>query len=607
MGIQIAKTILLSFTCLLLLSKAVLGQSNQHLKQAIQRSLTAEKLTGAVWTVVDSDGQIHTASAGIKDNDSKELLRPTDRVHVGSVAKTVLAAGILHLATIGKLNIDDPVNKYLPTVSFINPWEDTNPITLRHLLDHTSGLSDVRLWHVFSTTAIPKGQLSEFFAHDPSILQIQARPGSIFSYSNMGYTLLGMVVESVTKIRYEAYLDESVLEPLGMRNSTSEFVTQIGDFADKDLAMGHFDNGETSPALPVYVRPAGQFTTTASDMGIFLKFMMSDGRINGRDFIKKAFLDELGIARTDAAKNGLPDGYGLGAYSRDRHGVRGIVHGGHILGFRTMIYLFPEEQKAFFISHNTDSETADYNVFDRILIKHLGIPGRVPEASRPTSAELAAWNGYYAPAINKVMPFGLVDYIMAFTKVTVKSNGAVLKPFQKTAISLTYTGNHKFMAEERTVPSHIFHKSDGDRHLISTGLGTLRKVNGSLILLGAISFLAGLTGLVYLLLSGTYQILKFRRHIWKQPLIWCFSAVFLILLSIVFLIFQPFITIGDLTVGSFLLASGTVLLPLFTVISIYKYALAGWYAKADLVSLFFLLQLLIVLILNGLIPFVLWK
>lgn len=593
-----------------MISDEVLGQSDLQLKKAIKRSLTAEKLTGAVWSVVGSDGRIHSDCAGIKNNDSKEALRPTDRVHVGSVAKTVLAAGILHLATSGKLDIDDPVKKYLPAVSFINPWENTDPITLRHLLDHTSGLSDVRLWHVFSTKSSVDAQLSEFYAKDPSVLQLQARPGSIYSYSNMGYTLLGMVIESVTRRRYEAYLDESLLKPLGMYNSTFEFVTQTGNRADKELAMGHLDKGETSPAVQVYVRPAGQFTTTAGDMGLFMKFMMGDGKIKGRAFIKKTFLARLGKAHlTDASKNGIPGGYGLGASYRDRHGVRGIVHPGVILGFHAMVYMFPEEKKAFFISHNMESEVADYEVFNEILIRHSGLRPPAAEPSGQNRRDLSDWNGYYLPAINKVVPFGFIDYIFGHTKVTIKPGAAVLEVFQKPPVLLAYSGGQLFTAEGRTGPSHTFYKSEG-KHLFSTGLRTFRKVSGLQILAATISFLAGAAGILYLLVSGTWQLFRFKQMIWRQPVAWYFSAICLLLLSILCLVFQPFITLGDLTVGSFLLASATALLPAFTGISIYKYwqtGLSRLSAKADFAALLFLLQLLIVLFFNDLVPFVLWR
>ncbi len=237
------------FIISLFLVNTILARSNNELHQDIEKLLLEQKLTGAVWTIVDSNG-ITTDCAGLKNAESKESFKPTDTVHIGSIAKTILAVGVLHLATEEKINLDESVSKYLTDTKFINKWNATNPVTIRHLLDHTSGLSDSKLWHIFSTSSTPNTPLSTFYQNDPKILTIQAKPGSIYSYSNMGYTLLGMIIESVTNQRYEKYLNENIIKPLGMYNSTFKFLTQIGNNGDKSLAMGHFDNGKPTAALP---------------------------------------------------------------------------------------------------------------------------------------------------------------------------------------------------------------------------------------------------------------------------------------------------------------------------------------------------------------------
>ncbi|GAB3201964.1 CubicO group peptidase (beta-lactamase class C family) [Pontibacter aydingkolensis] len=586
-------------------------QAEPRLKQAIHRALIDQKLTGAVWAIVTPDGSIYAACAGFKNNEAKTHFQVTDKVQVGSITKTVLAAGILRLATEGKLYLDAPVNNYLPGVPFDNPWQETRPVTVRHLLDHTSGLGDLRLWHLFSTSSTATTKLAEFYLKDPSVLVIQAKPGSQFSYSNIGYTLLGMVIEAVTKQPYEAYLDEHLLKPLGMHNSTFGFVSQTGKLADTSLAMGHLDKGLPYAAYPMYIRPAGQFTTTAHDMGLFLRFMMSDGIINGKSFIDKAFLSQLGKAyQTDASRLGLPLGYALGASYRDRHGVIGLTHGGNIVGYRAMMYMFPKEQKAFFIAHNMDSETADYHIFNKLLIEHLDIAAQSPPIAKESTADLADWNGYYVPAITKVVPFGLADYLSSFTKVEVTPQGASFSPFQKEPVILHYLGNHTFIAEGKSAPSHAFYKDADGQQFITTGLSTIRKTNGLYILLGWLSIAAGLAGIIFLLFSWLYKLITLRKESWRHPLVWHFIAVAIILSAMLFLLNQSFVSLGDKTSGSVLLATGTFLLPALTAVSTYKFLrsdLSTLVAKVDLLALVFVLQLTVVLFLNGLIPLMLWK
>lgn len=587
------------------------GQNENILKNDVRNALKKEGLIGAVWTIVDSNG-ISTDCAGFKNAETKENFKPSDKVHIGSIAKTILAVGVLRLATDGKINLDESVSKYLTDTKFINRWNATNPVTIRHLLDHTSGLSDAKLWHIFSTSSTPNTLLSAFYQNDPKILTIQAKPGSIYSYSNMGYTILGMLIESVLNQRYEKYLDENILKPLGMYNSTFHFVSQTGNKADKNLAMGHFDNSIPTAAQPIYLRPAGQITTTAYDMGLFLRFLMSDGKIGSIKFIDEKYLQNIGKqVSTEAFQNGVPYGYALGAYTRDRYGVIGISVIGNILGFAARVYWFPAQQKAFFISHNMDSETADYDIFNSILVKHLNIKAETSNLSSvKTNSFISEYSGYYIPVITIVEPFRLLDIIFSYTKVSVSDSGAGLNPMQKKSQKLVYLGNNRFSSEGRTNISHSFYKNENGKLMITDGISTMEKVSGIKILLIALSLVLGLLGLAYLLFSTIYQSIKFKRTFLNKPIFYVSFAFLAILASMPFLFTQPFISMGDKTIGNTLLYFGTILLPLLTIVSIIKYIKfdkTNWVYKLDFLSLFFVLQFSTLLFFNDLIPFALWK
>ena len=140
--------------------------SQAILNQKISQHLQDQKMAGAVWCTIDSSGNIKTDAAGFNNVPKNLLMKPTDKVMVGSITKSLLSVGILRLATEGKLNLNDPVNKYLPNVTFDNPWEKSQPVTIQHLMDNTSGLGDLRLWHIFNSTAAPDTPLSEFYEKD---------------------------------------------------------------------------------------------------------------------------------------------------------------------------------------------------------------------------------------------------------------------------------------------------------------------------------------------------------------------------------------------------------------------------------------------------------
>ena len=118
-----------------------------------------------------------------------------------------------------------------------------------------------------------------------------------------------------------------------MNSSTFQFTTQKGENVDQHLAMGHFDNGTTQENIPMFLRPAGQFTTTAKDMALLAKFLMSDGVINEKSFIDKELLNQMGNPiSTESYKNGLTSGYQFGLSYRDRYGVVGKFHRGRQRG-----------------------------------------------------------------------------------------------------------------------------------------------------------------------------------------------------------------------------------------------------------------------------------
>ena len=333
---------------LLFLSNISVAQDNETLDEKLRKAVTKEKLTGAVWSTI-SDDIVTTGVIGLKNADTKENLEKNDRVLIGSVTKTLIATGILHLASQGKLDIESPVYKIIPNITFDNPWREDNPVTIRDLLNHTSGIEDSKFWQVFSTKSTASTPLEYIFSKNPSVLKVRTRPGTRFSYSNMGYSFLGLIIEKTTQEPYETYLDKNLLVPLGMKNSTFQFTTQKGENIDQHLAMGHFENGTTQENIPMFLRPAGQFTTTAKDMAQFAKFLMSDGTINGKFFIDKALLNQMGNpTSTESYKNGLKSGYQFGLSYRDRYGVVGKFHRGNTIGYRATFYLFPEQKKRFF-------------------------------------------------------------------------------------------------------------------------------------------------------------------------------------------------------------------------------------------------------------------
>ena len=574
----------------------------------IARHLETEGLPGAVWTLVTPAGGIRTGAAGFKHAGTAQAMTPDARVHVGSVAKTVIAIGVLRLVTQGKLSLDTEVGSLLPALRFDNQWQATDPVRIRHLLEHTAGLNNFRFSQIFSLHAHADAPLSAALGDAP--LAINTCPGARYVYSSIGYHLLGMVIEAVTGSRYERYLDAALLQPLGMHDSTFAFTTQVGAMADPRLAMGHFENGVAHPALPVHLRPATQLATTAADMGRLAQFLMGDGAIDGVPFVASELLAALGGAHdTDAARTGLGVGHGLALATRDRHQVTGDCHPGTMVGFQAMLCLYPAERKAFFVAANADVESADYDKLNKSLIAALQLT-RMVESTSTTAPLLAMeeWSGIYVPAWNAVASLAWVDTV--FNAVNVRWDGILLQlaPMQGQPASLRPAGGMLFQRGDRIAPSHVLFVTNGER-MLSDGLRTYRQVPSTKMLWLWGSAVLGVVGLIVVLLRGAWLLFCGRLRstsVLAVPL----ASVLLLLAPLPFFFTQSFLQLGDLTMASGLLALATCTLALGIAYGLVRLLMRGRHIRRpvlDCAALLAVMQWTIVLATWGMLPFVLWR
>jgi CubicO group peptidase (beta-lactamase class C family) len=588
---------------------AVARASPAPLQPRVERILREEGMAGAVWATVGADGAIRTGAAGTRDVRTGAPLAPDDKVHVGSVAKTLLATGVLQLASAGRLDLDAPVDRYLPHLRFANPWPG-HPVRVRHLLDHTAGLDDMRLWQMFTTQATPDTPLRAAFTRDPSVLAIRSRPGGRFSYSNMGYTLAGMVVEAVAGERYETWLDRELLRPLGMRDSTFGFTTQAGADADPRLAWGHLDMATPAAALPVYLRPAGQFTTTVHDLALLARFLMGDGRADGRMLVRPELLRAMGRASTtEAARAGLAVGYGLGLGLRDRHGAVGLCHSGDVVGFHAMLCLFPDAApagKAFVAVQNTDGDGLDPGRIDALLVEALSLPK--PPAARPAPAprDITQWEGRYVPAPNRFASFAYADYL--FDGFSLAWDGAALRmaPLQGPERRLLPAGGMRLAAADRSIASHVLLRDPHGGRLLSDGLHTWRRVDAGAYWLAAASLALGVLGLSWFLVAVPVRA-AFRREPLPVPGV---LGAALLLFPIPWFLAQSFVQLGDRTVASLSLYAASAALPILMLWQAWRSArrregLAR--GIANLAAALLVLQWCAVLVAWGMLPFALWR
>jgi CubicO group peptidase (beta-lactamase class C family) len=522
---------------------------------SLSRVLVEEGIAGVVYGLVDGEAD-RSGAAGVSNHRDAAPLRADAKMHVGSIAKTFISLGVLRLVTQGRADLDAPLERSLPSIRIDNPWAARTPVTLRHLLDHTAGLDDVRLWQVFTRDVDPRAPLAGAFDRGGDLLRIRSEPGTQFSYSNMGYTLAAMAIESITGERYESWLDRELLAPLGMKDSTLEFRSQIGVSADPRLAWGHQQDFTPVSAVPMWVRPAGQFTTTASDMNRAARFLLGDGQLDGVTFIHATLLRGMGRPTTNAAKGGLDAGYGLGLATRDRHGAVGVCHLGDTVGFHAALCFYPEQGKAFFFSLNTDSDAANYARFDAELVKALGVVSPVAPAVAASVSPI--WRGRYARAPARFEAFRYFDLLLDSVVLDVDEGVLILRRLGAEARPLTPVGPNLFRAPDRTIASHVLLAGPDGIVAFSDGAGTFHRVSDLRYFGNWLSLALGSLGLLALMILIPLRRLTSGEPLWPPASF----GILLILVPLTLFAIQPFMAIGEVTAASVALYLATFALPL---------------------------------------------
>lgn len=604
-------SLLLFLTSLIILQVNVVNAGDTSvLDKKINQAISDEELVGIVWSTVSTDS-IEMGSGGFSNTSKNTKMEHSQKVHVGSVTKTVLALGTLRLISEGKLTLNTEVAALLPQLAFNNTWHDTAPIRVKNLLEHTAGLDNIRMWQLLNTTPTPDTPLENAFpSNNSKLLTVRSKPGTQYSYSNMGYTLLAMVIEAVSLQRYEEYLDKHFLQPLEMTNSTFKYVSQTGDYSDERLSMGYFENDVPQTAVPSYLRPAGQLTTTAPDMVKFMQLIFNDGVLNGAPFIRTDLIKMLGYPdQTNAEKVGLKIGHGLAFAMRDRHDVIGMCHPGTTLGFRANICLFPKENKAFFYAINTDSETADYEKFNAIFINHLSINKAPVAQPNGPLLDITALEGIYLPAPNNMAEFEWLDLVFNFKWLTRQGDGVLMRSLQSDDRVLHPINLNLLRATDRSQASHALIMEKNNDIYISNGLSTYKLQSTHIIFAYWVSLLMGLLGLIYILLLGTFRMLT-KKIASQKAIFW--PCVNLLALSVPVILYtkQSFLKFGELTTASFLLAVISALLPVTLLLSLFfsiQKELKSKWEKWDCVALFTLLQLCLVLFYWDVIPVIFWR
>jgi CubicO group peptidase (beta-lactamase class C family) len=368
-------------------------------------SLAAQdRFSGTI--LVAKDGQpIYRRAFGQANREWGVANTPDTEFRLGSITKQFTAAAILQLAEQGKLSLDDPISKYYAAAP--PAWA---PITIKHLLTHSSGIP--------SYTALPgffSGAMSRTDMKPEEIVALtkdkplEFTPGARFNYDNTGYVLLGVVIEKVSGQSYAKYLQDHIFGPLGLKHTGYDVSEEIlpKRAAGYDKRAGKVTNAPyLAMSLPY---AAGSLYSTVDDL------LAWDVALRGGKVISPASVTAM---FTDYGFK-----YGYGQFLETREGKRYWQHAGGINGFTTMLARYPDQGLTLVVLTNLTTSDPGH-VADTLADVYFHPEHAAGPAGPPTAAELGSYVGRY-----KYTDALTLDVTREGTRLFAQSTGAAKTEF----------------------------------------------------------------------------------------------------------------------------------------------------------------------------------
>lgn len=380
----------------------------QDMADAIEQAMQKNGVTGLSIALVDDQQVVWAQGFGYADETQHIPATPETVYRVGSISELFTATAAMQLAEQGKIALDQPLQTYLPEFSIKRRFPDPQPITLRHLMSHHAGLPTNLLKGMWSTTPTPFTTVVDLLQHEYTAYP----PHVVWSFSNLGVTLVGHVIERVSREAFAAHLEKAVLRPLGMRHAA--FATHPGG----PLLAKAYRHGVEMAETALRDLPALGLQGSVLDVARFIQMVFANGRSGNQQVLQPASLAEMLRPQNEAVvlDQGFRVGLGwlLSALGNlDIQGA-GVVahHGGATLCFRSQLIILPAHKLGVVVLSNSASahkmvKTVATEILTGALAAQTGIAQPAPQTSADSPGDLPltilqAYAGHYATALGLV-------------------------------------------------------------------------------------------------------------------------------------------------------------------------------------------------------------
>ncbi len=356
------------------------------------------KIPGITASLIYDQTKLWSSNVGYADLEGKVPLTQNSIFRIGSITKLFTVVLMMKLRDAGKLNLDDPVSRFIPEIALpIIPGEKT--ITLRQLASHSSGLPrefemDYNTSKIFPDIDVLLEQLE-------CITPIHL-PYKKCHYSNVGYTLLGHTLEVAGGRKYAELIEEHVTSPLGMKNTFCD----IPESCEKSPVTGYIYGPQhsTRKAEQFHLNglsPCGQMYSSAEDLSRFLSLQFHEGGVCDRSILSGSTIRETYSPIT--LEQNWKYAYGLGWVLEHVEGYNWVLNRAQIDGYNSLIFTVPELKLGMVALTNSNENIYDpfYNLFKKI-VPTISTLKNNSEARYFSNTPLKAYTGTYYNDVHNI-------------------------------------------------------------------------------------------------------------------------------------------------------------------------------------------------------------
>lgn len=421
------------------------AQSIEELQIQLEQTLQEFHVPGMSVAIVNREGPEWVSGIGLADVANKSPVTAATRFRIGSTSKAFVALAILQLVEEGQLSLDDCVRKLVPEVWFENKWEETNPVRIVHLLEHTSGWDDCHLREYAKNDATIS--LLKAFEYDHHSRISRWQPGTRMAYCNSGPAVAAYIVEKMTGKSFEEYVAQNLFLPIGMQTATYFQPTS-------DLTMAYHPNGVTPYSYWHFImRPSGSINASAHDMAAYLLFYLNKGDVNGKQIVSAASLDRMETPiSTWGAKEGVKTGYGLSNYYSIYDGFVYHGHDGALDGALTELAYMPELGIGYFYSMNSMQREAFLKIGTQLrsyITQKLSRPPVSPPVDLSSNA--LEYTGWYRPDSPRLELMHFLERLLGLTHIHFKEGKLYISSLGRLNALYLHMGRMQF----RRVPTDV--------------------------------------------------------------------------------------------------------------------------------------------------------